>query len=231
VWSSSASWRSIAELARVTRPALVFEDAHHIPTHALCVLGSVGDPYNRPKFSADPPDCDPYLRVRAKGRKRVRMSPGCWLRNGLELDHLRSGKCDAQHLGSEVHEHCRIAVFGADHGTEAVPIMADSVAHGVARHNSDGWLPVEGTSWEGPPGAGAARCHASSVRPMVCARPRCQSFSPPGRDPNTRAGISCSQTFRRAGAPGKTRRCTTPGRCRICAGCARTAGSCRLRHR
>jgi hypothetical protein len=136
-----------------------------------------------PNFLPILQNCDPYLRVRAKGRKRVRMSPGCWLRNGLELDHLRSGKCDAQHLGSEVHEHCRIAVFGADHGTEAVPIMADSVAHGVARHNSDGWLPVEGTSWEGPPGAGAARCHASSVRPLVCARPRCQSFFPPGRDP------------------------------------------------
>jgi hypothetical protein len=94
------------------------------------------------------------------------MSPGCWLRNGLELDHLRSGKCDAQHLGPEVHEHCRIAVLGADHGTEAVPIMADSIAHGVARHYSDGWQLVEGTSWEGPRGAGAARSHASSVRPL-----------------------------------------------------------------
>ena len=114
------------------------------------------------------------------------MSPGCWLRNGLELDHLRSGKCDAQHFGSEVHEHCRIAVLGADHGTEAVPIMADSIAHGVARHNSDGWRLVEGTSWEGPPGAGAASCHASSVRPLVCVRPRCQSFFPPGRDPARR---------------------------------------------
>jgi len=90
---------------------------------------------------------------------------GCGLRNGLELDHFRSGKCDAQHLGSEVHEHC-IAVLGADHGTEAVPIMADSIAHGVARHNSDGWRLVEGASWEGPRGAGAARSHASSVRPL-----------------------------------------------------------------
>ena len=83
----------------------------------------------------------------------------------LKLDHLRSGKCDAQHLGPEVHEHCRIAVLGADHGTEAVPIMADSIAHGV-RHYSDGWRLVEGTSWEGPRGAGAARSHASSVRPL-----------------------------------------------------------------
>ena len=31
------------ELARITGPALVFEDAHHLPTHALGVLGSVGD--------------------------------------------------------------------------------------------------------------------------------------------------------------------------------------------
>ena len=89
-----------------------------------------------------------------------------WLRNGLELDHLRSGKCDAQHLGSEVHEHCCIAVLGADHGTEAVPIMADSIADGVVRHRSDCWWLVEGTSWEGPRGAGAARSHASSVRPL-----------------------------------------------------------------
>jgi hypothetical protein len=44
--------------------------------------------------------------------------------------------------------------------------MADSIAHGVARHNSDGWWLVEGTSWEGPRGAGAARSHASSVRPL-----------------------------------------------------------------
>jgi hypothetical protein len=45
--------------------------------------------------------------------------------------------------------------------------MADSIAHGVARHNSDGWRLVEGTSWEGPCGSGAARSHASSVRPWV----------------------------------------------------------------
>ena len=32
-------------------------------------------------------------------------------------------------------------------------------------------------------------------------------------------------------ATSETRRCTTPGICRICAGCAHTAGSCRLRHR
>jgi hypothetical protein len=44
--------------------------------------------------------------------------------------------------------------------------MADSIAHGVARHNS-GWRLVEGTSWEGPCGSGAARSHASSVRPLV----------------------------------------------------------------
>jgi predicted ester cyclase len=94
------------------------------------------------------------------------MSLGCWLRNGVELDHLRSGKCDTQHLGSEVHEHCRIVVLGADHGTEAVPIMADPIAHGVARHNCDGWRLVEGTSWEGARGAGATRSHASSLRPL-----------------------------------------------------------------
>jgi hypothetical protein len=44
--------------------------------------------------------------------------------------------------------------------------MADSIAHGVARHNSDGWRLVEGTSWEGPRGAVAARSHAPSVRPL-----------------------------------------------------------------
>ena len=44
--------------------------------------------------------------------------------------------------------------------------MADSIAHGVARHYSEGWRLVEGTSWEGPRGAGAARSHASSVRPL-----------------------------------------------------------------
>jgi hypothetical protein len=44
--------------------------------------------------------------------------------------------------------------------------MADSIAHGVASHNSDGWRLVKGTSWEGPRGAGAARSHASSVRPL-----------------------------------------------------------------
>src|SRR4249919_3926174 len=98
--------------------------------------------------------------------RHLRMSPRCWLRNGLELDHLRRGKCDTQHLGPEVDEHCRIAVVGADHGTEAVPIMADSIAYGVARHNCDSWRLVEGTSWEGPRGARAARSHASSVRPL-----------------------------------------------------------------
>jgi hypothetical protein len=45
-------------------------------------------------------------------------------------------------------------------------MMADSIAHGVARHYSDGWRLVEGTSWEGPRGAGGARSHASSVRPL-----------------------------------------------------------------
>jgi hypothetical protein len=70
------------------------------------------------------------------------MSLGCWLRNGVELDHLRSGKCDTQHLGSEVHEHCRIVVLGADHGTEAVPIMADPIAHGelATIATAGGWL-------------------------------------------------------------------------------------------
>ena len=112
-------------------------------------------------------NCDPLTRTSAKGAKAACADvAGCWLRNGLELDHLRSGKCDAQHLGPEVHEHCRIAVLGADHATEAVPIMADSIAYGVARHYSDGWRLVEGTPWEGSRGAGAARSHAASVRPL-----------------------------------------------------------------
>jgi hypothetical protein len=124
-----------------------------------------------PEFPADPPELRPhtYACAHAKAAKAACADVArllLLLRNGLELDHLRSGKCDAQHLGSEVHEHCRIAVLGADHGTEAVPIMADSIADGVARHNSDGWRLVEGTSWEGPRGAGAARFHASSVRPL-----------------------------------------------------------------
>ena len=124
-----------------------------------------------PEFPADPPELRPhtYACACAKAAKAACADVArllLLLRNGLELDHLRSGKCDAQHLGSEVHEHCRIAVLGADHGTEAVPIMADSIAYGVARHYSDGWRLVEGTPWEGPRGAGAARSHAASVRPL-----------------------------------------------------------------
>ena len=140
---------------------------------------SEGDPSGRVAENRDPDTVDTdnrprifYRSAKILTRTSAKVAKaacadvaGCWLRNGLELDHLRSGKCDAQHLGPEVHEHCRIAVLGADHGTEAVPIMADSIAHGV-RHYSDGWRLVEGTSWEGPRGAGAARSHASSVRPL-----------------------------------------------------------------
>ena len=113
-------------------------------------------------------NCGPLLRVRVRerGERASADVPRLLLRNGLELDHLRSGKCDAQHLGSEVHEHSRIAVLGADHSTEAVPIMADSITDRVARHNCDGSRLVEGTSWEGPRVAGAGRSHASSVRPV-----------------------------------------------------------------
>jgi hypothetical protein len=113
-------------------------------------------------------NCGPLLRVRVRerGERACADVPRLLLRNGLELDHLRSGKCDAQHLGSEVHEHSRIAVLGADHGTEAVPIMADSITDGVARDNCDGSRLVERTSWEGPRVAGAGRSHASSVRPV-----------------------------------------------------------------
>ena len=140
-----------------------------------------------PEFPADPPELRPhtYACAYAKAAKAACADVArllLLLRNGLELDHLRSGKCDAQHLGSEVHEHCRIAVLGADHGTEAVPIMADSIADGVARHNSDGWRLVEGTSWEGPRGAGGARSHASSVRPLRRAGaplPKVADFSSP----------------------------------------------------
>jgi len=117
-----------------------------------------------PEFLPILQNCDPYLRVRARANAACADVARLLAEKRLELDHLRSGKCDAQHFGSEVHEHCRIAVLGADHGTEAVPIMADSIAHGVALHNSDRRL-VEGTSWEGR-GAGAARSHASSVRPL-----------------------------------------------------------------
>ena len=120
------------------------------------------------RISTDPPELPPSYAYEREGAKAACADVvGCWLRNGLELDHLRSGKCDAQHVGPEVHEHCRIAVLGADHGTEAIPIMADSIAHGVGRHYSDGWRLVEGTSWEGRRGAGAARSHASSVRPLA----------------------------------------------------------------
>ena len=168
-----------------------------------------------PEFPADPPELRPhtYACAHAKAAKAACADVArllLLLRNGLELDHLRSGKCDAQHLGSEVHEHCRIAVLGADHGTEAVPIMADSIADGVARHNSDGWRLVEGTSWEGPRGAGAARSHASSVRPLRRAGaplPKVADFSsptamgfaavysldPPTRFSNAAAASGCCQ--------------------------------------
>ena len=141
--------------------------------HQPIMRGAVDDRWpcrvtdHRQSFLPILQNCGPLLRVRVRerGERACADVARLLLRNGLELDHLRSGKCDAQHLGSEVYEHCRIAVLGADHGTEAVPIMADSIAHGVARHNSDSWL-VEGTSWEGPRGAGAARAHVSIVRPL-----------------------------------------------------------------
>ena len=147
-----------------------------------------------PEFPADPPELRPhtYACAHAKAAKAACADVArllLLLRNGLELDHLRSGKCDAQHLGSEVHEHCRIAVLGADHGTEAVPIMADSIADGVARHNSDGWRLVEGTSWEGPRGAGAERSHASNVRPT--ASRRCAIAQSSGLQQSNGDGFRC----------------------------------------
>jgi hypothetical protein len=142
--------------------------------HQPIMRGAVDDRWpcrvadHRQSFLPILQNCGPLLRVRVRerGERACADVARLLLRNGLELDHLRSGKCDAQHLGSEVHEHCRIAVLGADHGTEAVPIMADSITDGVARHNCDGLQLVERTSWEGPRVAGAGRSPASSVRPV-----------------------------------------------------------------
>lgn len=142
--------------------------------HQPIMRGAVDDRWpcrvadHRQNFLPILQNCGPLLRVRVRerGERACADVARLLLRNGLELDHLRSGKCDAQHLGSEVHEHCRIAVLGADHGTEAVPIMADSITDGVARHNCDGLRLVERTSWEGPRVAGAGRSHASSARPV-----------------------------------------------------------------
>jgi hypothetical protein len=116
---------------------------------------------NAAAASPDPPPTDAArLGGRQNGgipRDLARADHG--LRSGLELDQLRTGKRDAHHLGSEIHEHCRVAVLGADHGTEAVPIMADSIAHGEPRHSNDGWRRVEGASRERP---GWARCREIS---------------------------------------------------------------------